>query len=498
VRTSKSLIRQSTICESDIAENDAAKSDIEARAATRYACTLLKGWGTRMVSALGLVGGLALLIWMTVRGVNILIAGPVAAALVALTSGIAWLPPLAAEGAPDFATSYMDGFVSFFKSWFFMFLLGAIFGEIMGASGAAASVAHWVIEKIGIKHAVLAVVAACAVLTYGGVSVFIVSFSVYALAVHLFREADLPRRFIPAALAFGSVTFTMTTAGSPEIQNLIPMEFLGTTAYAGWEVSFIVALFMAVTGHFWLNHMVKKAVANGEHFVGRETDDVSPDLGDMPAPLLCLLPLIAVLGVFLIFQYPQSMGPLSPMLPAQSLDKWALVAALGTGAVVALFVGRKKLPAMPEAFSRGATSAVVAITNTCAVVGFGAVAKLSPAFQQALEIVQDLPGSPLIGAAVAVTVIAGLTGSASGGQTIALPLIAPHYLDAGAQPDELHRVVSISSGALDSLPHNGYVVTTIRAVCGETHKAAYGAVGALTVIIPIVGTIMAVALFAIF
>ena len=451
-----------------------------------------------MLSAIGLIGGLALLIWMTVRGVNILIAGPVAAAIVALTSGIAWLPPLAAQGAPDFATSYMEGFVGFFKSWFFMFLLGAIFGEIMGASGAAASVAHWVIKKIGIKHAVLAVVAACAILTYGGVSVFIVSFSVYSLAVHLFREADLPRRFIPAALAFGSVTFTMTSAGSPEIQNLIPMEHLGTTAYAGWQVSIVVALFMALAGYYWLNRMVKKATANGEKFVGRESDDDVQDFGQLPAPLLCLLPLAAVLGVFLIFQYPQNMGLLSAILPEKSLDKWALVAALGSGAIVALIVGRKKLPAMPEAFSRGASSAVVAITNTCAVVGFGAVAKLSPAFQQALEIVQNLPGSPLIGAAIAVTVIAGLTGSASGGQSIALPLIAPHYIEAGAQADHLHRVVSISSGALDSLPHNGYVVTTIRAVCGETHKDAYGAVGALTVVVPVIGTIMAVILFTVF
>jgi len=451
-----------------------------------------------MISAIGLIGGLALLIYMTVKGVNILIAGPIAAAIVAATSGLAWLPPLAVEGAPDFATAYMDGFVSFFKSWFFMFLLGAIFGEIMGASGAAASVAHWVIEKIGIKHAVLAVVAACAILTYGGVSVFIVAFSVYSLAVHLFREANLPRRFIPAALAFGSVTFTMTTAGSPEIQNLIPMEFLGTTAYAGWEVSLVVAVFMAVSGHFWLNWMVKRAVANGETFVGRETDDTNTDYGNLPAPIICLLPLVAVLGIFLIFQYPQDMGPLSAILPQNSLDKWALVAALGSGAIVALAVGYRKLRAMPEAFSRGATSAVVAITNTCAVVGFGAVAKLSPAFQEALIMVQNIPGSPLIGAAVAVTVIAGLTGSASGGQTIALPLIAPHYMDVGAQPDELHRVVAISSGALDSLPHNGYVVTTIRAVCGETHKDAYGAVGALTVVIPVIGTIIAVALFTMF
>ncbi|WP_298022380.1 GntP family permease [uncultured Parasphingopyxis sp.] len=451
-----------------------------------------------MISAIGLIGALALLIWMTVRGVNILIAGPVAAAIVALTSGLAWLPPLAVEGAPHFATSYMAGFTGFFADWFFMFLLGAIFGEVMGASGAAASVAHWIVEKFGIRHAVLAVVAACAVLTYGGVSVFIVAFSVYPLAVSLYREANLPRRFIPAALCFGSVTFTMTSAGSPEIQNLIPMQYLGTTAYAGWQVSLVVAILMAVTGYIWLQWMVKRAVSRGESFHGREGDEVIEEGRVLPNPLLCLLPLVAVLGVFMIFQYPQQLGALSAILPEASLDKWALVAALGAGTIIALLVGWASRRAMPEAFSRGATGAVVAITNTCAVVGFGAVAALSPAFREALDIVQNLPGDPLIGAAIAVTVIAGLTGSASGGQSIALPLIAPHYLGAGADPGELHRTVAIASGALDSLPHNGYVVTTIRAICGETHKDAYGPVGALTVIVPGVGLVVALALFAIF
>lgn len=451
-----------------------------------------------MIAAIGLVGALALLIWMTVRGVNILIAGPVAAAIVAATSGVAWLPPLAAEGAPDFATSYMTGFTGFFADWFFMFLLGAIFGEVMSSSGAAASVAHWIVGRIGIRHAVLAVVAACAVLTYGGVSVFIVAFSVYSLAVHLFREANLPRRFIPGALAFGSVTFTMTSAGSPEIQNLIPMQYLGTTAYAGWQVSLVVALLMAALGYVWLQWMVNRAVARGEHFEGRESDDDAEGHARLPNPLLCLLPLVAVLGVFMIFQYPQRLGALSAILPPESLDKWALVVALGAGTLIALLIGWRDRLKMPGAFSRGATGAVVAITNTCAVVGFGAVATLSPAFQAALETVQNLPGDPLIGAAIAVTVIAGLTGSASGGQSIALPLIAPHYTAAGADPAELHRTVAIASGALDSLPHNGYVVTTIRAICGETHRDAYGAVGALTVVVPMVGLVVALALFAVF
>lgn len=451
-----------------------------------------------MMSAIGLIGGLALLIVLTVRGMNILIAAPLCAGLVALTSGLAWLPPLAEAGAPDFATSYMKGFTAFFADWFLMFLLGAIFGEVMSRTGAADSVAHWIVSTFGIKQAVLAVVAACAVLTYGGVSVFIVAFSVYPMALGLFRAADLPRRFIPATMAFGSVTFTMTSAGSPEIQNLIPMQYLGTKATAAWEVSLVVAILMAVAGHFWLKAMIGKAVARGEHFAARADDREEVELIGAPSALASLIPLLTVLGVFILTQYPGAWLGFGADMPENGLGKWGLVVALAAGVVAAVLIGLRNTQNIPAAFSIGAVSAVVAIVNTCAVVGFGAIAKLSPAFTAALEGLQALPGDPLIGAAIAVTVIAALTGSASGGQTIALPLIAPGYLEAGVNANEFHRVVAISSGALDSLPHNGYVVTTIRAICGETHKDAYGPLGALTVVIPLVGLLIALGLFIAF
>ena len=201
---------------------------------------------------IGLIGGLALLIFLTMKGVNILIAGPVSALFVALMSGMPLFSQLAAEGEANFVTSYMTGFTGFIMSWYLMFLLGAVFGKVMEDSGAADAVAKWFVEKLGMKFAVLAIVAACAILTYGGVSLFVVAFSVYPMAISLFKQADLPRRFIPATLALGSVTFTMTSAGSPEIQNWIPIEFLGTSPWAGWEVSMIVAVFMAVFGYWWL------------------------------------------------------------------------------------------------------------------------------------------------------------------------------------------------------------------------------------------------------
>ena len=434
-----------------------------------------------MLSMIGLLAGLALLIVLTMRGVELLIAAPLCALLVALTSGFALFPQLAPADAPSFTAAYMQGFTGFVTAWFFMFLLGSLFGKFMEASGAADSVARWIVERLGARHALAAVVLACAVLTYGGVSLFVVAFSVYPVALSLFRAADLPRRFLPGTIAFGSVTFTMTSAGSPEIQNWIPIKFLGTSPWAGWEVSIPVALFMALAGFAWLKWMVGRAVVAGERFEAR-VDDPQADERDLPSPVTSLLPLVAVLGLSFALH--------------DSLMESALIVALAGGLLTSLVVHRRFFGSLEQPIALGALGALVAIANTAAVVGFGGVARLTPGFQQAVEFITHLPGDPLIGAAIAVSVIAGLAGSASGGQAIALPILAPHYMAQGVSPDALHRIVAISSGGLDSLPHNGYVVTTLRAICKERYAAAYPAMAAMTVIVPVAGLALAVFLFS--
>jgi H+/gluconate symporter-like permease len=428
-----------------------------------------------MLSMIGLIGGLTLLIVLTLRGMNLFISAPLCAVLVALCSNVALF-----QGEVNFVSAYMNGFAGFVAAWFFMFLLGSLFGKFMEDTGAADSVAKFIIGKLGRKQAVLAVVMACAILTYGGVSVFVVAFSVYPMALALFKDADLPRRFIPAALAFGSVTFTMTSAGSPEIQNWIPIQYLGTSPYAAWEVSLFVAVLMALFGYWWLKKLITKAVNNGERFQVRHGD---PELLDrvLPSPISGLIPLLVVLTLSFIFH--------------DSLKQNALIVALSGGVVALAIINYKFFHDVGKAISEASTGALVAIGNTAAVVGFGSVAKITPAFNEAVAVMTSLPGNELVGAAVAVSVIAGLTGSASGGQAIALPLIGPHYIDAGVNPDQLHRIVAISSGALDSLPHNGYVVTTIRGICNESHKDAYWAVAAVTVVVPLLGLMAAIGLF---
>lgn len=428
-----------------------------------------------MLSMIGLIGGLVLLIILTLRGMNLFISAPLCAVVVALCSGVPLL-----TGDVNFVSAYMDGFASFVAAWFFMFLLGSMFGKFMEDTGAADSVARWIINKLGRKQAVLAVVLACAILTYGGVSVFVVAFSVYPMALSLFKDANLPRRFIPAALAFGSVTFTMTSAGSPEIQNWIPVKYLGTSPYAAWEVSLVVAVLMATFGYWWLRKIINRAVANGEQFEAREGDPILLER-KLPSPISGLIPLLVVLGLSFSFH--------------DTLQQNALIVALLGGVIAIAIINFKHFHKPQTAIHEATTGALVAIGNTAAVVGFGSIAKITPAFDTAVNAMTSLPGNELVGAAVAVSVIAGLTGSASGGQAIALPEVGPHYMAAGVNPEQLHRIVSISSGALDSLPHNGYVVTTIRAICNEKHSAAYWAVAAVTVVVPLMGLAVAIGLF---
>ena len=427
------------------------------------------------LEAFGLIASLLLLITLVMRGMNLLIAAPLCALLLAVISGMPLFPQLVEEGDPNFVGTYMDGFTDFVASWFLMFLLGAIFGKVMEDTRAAEAVSKYLMDKLGPRFTLASVVGACAILTYGGVSLFIVGFTVFPIALALWRMSDYPRRFIPATLAFGSVTFTMTSAGSPEIQNWIPIDHLGTSPLAGWEVSLIVAVVMIATGYYWLKWMVKRAVARGERFDEREGDPVLVDR-DTPNPYLSLIPLAVVLGLSLSLHH--------------HFGTSALIIALTGGVLTAYLLGRRFVKDIWETAGSGTTGALLAIANTAAVVGFGWIARDTEGFQAALSFMMEVGGetTPLVGAALSVLVIVGLTGSSSGGMNI---------IGQGVDPSALHRVAALSSGALDSLPHGGYTVTNIRIICGETHKAAYPAAFATTVAVPLLGAVVAVLLFSV-
>nr|WP_263326474.1 GntP family permease [Neobacillus sp. Marseille-Q6967] len=450
-----------------------------------------------MLGMVGLIASLIVLMYLTMRGINIIVAAILSAILVAVTGG------LNLENA--LAEHYMTGFTGYFKSWFLIFLLGAIFGKIMQETRAADSIANWVKNTLGPQRAVFAVVAAAAIMTYGGVSLFVVGFAVYPIAVSLFKAANLPHRFIPAALVFGSVSFTMTSPGSPEIQNLIPTEFFGTKPTAGGIIGVIMALIIMVVGGMILGRMVRKAVQNGETFslpnqlslasnesaaaVSEELEMQRPSEQvkgkENPNTVFAILPLVAVIVL---------LNTLSNFMSSTG----AALISLASGIFLACILMYKFLQEFWSALAKGSQDALVAVANTCAVVGFGSVAAQVAAFDTVVDSLVNLPGPPLMGLAVAVTLICGITGSASGGLGIALPILAPMYMAQGLNPGEMHRISALASGGLDSLPHNGYIVTTIRAICGETHKRAYWPVFVLSVIIPTIVLALAVVLYTIF
>jgi H+/gluconate symporter-like permease len=444
------------------------------------------------MSILLLMIGLAILILMTVRGISIVISAIVASAFVALTSGHGIIKAM--------SETYMQGFTGFFASWFLLFLLGAIFGKVMAETKAAESIASWVLKVLGPKGAVMSVVLACAIMTYGGVSLFVVGFSVYPLALSLFRNANLPRRFIPAALVFGSVTFTMFLPGTPEIQNIIPTTFFKTTPYSGLWIGLIVSALNFTLGSLFLNYSIKKAIKRGETFEDSPTDvqfsnakaetAASVEYGataakGLPHIILAILPIIIVIA---------SMVTYTQFLDATSSAIYSLL----SGIFVACVTMFKYLERFWGFLEKGANEAIIAACNTSAVVAFGKVAATTAGFEHLVNAALHIPGPPLLSLAICINIIAGLTGSASGGLGIALPILAPIYLKMGIDPGALHRVSVMSSDGLASLPHNGYVVTTIRNICNDTFKRAYFPVAMVAVILTMFATLVAVILFSIF
>ncbi|MFD1362457.1 GntP family permease [Lentibacillus salinarum] len=444
-----------------------------------------------MVGLIGLIVSLGLLIYLTMKGINIIIAAIICSILVAITGGLNLQTALMDD--------YMNGFTDYFASWFLVFLLGAIFGKFMQDTKSAESIAQWIKDTLGTKRAVFAVVAAAAIMTYGGVSLFVVGFAVYPIAVSLFRAANLPHRFIPAALVFGSISFTMTAPGSPEIQNIIPTEHFGTTPTAGGFIGVISALIIMVSGGLWLGRMVKKASQNGEEFSlpytpsdtetaaaleERSNDDVTANK-TLPNVIVSFIPLVMVIVLLNILS--QFINPTA-----------ALLLALTIGIFLACTTMSGFLKKFWEPMATGTQNALVALANTCAVVGFGSVAAQVSAFESMVDSLVSMPGPPLLGLAIGVTLVCGITGSASGGLGIALPILAPIYLSQGVDPGSMHRVSALGSGGIDSLPHNGYVVTTVRVICGESHKRAYKPILFVSVIVPTIVMLLAVLMYSIF
>lgn len=456
---------------------------------------------------MGLVGiliGLGLLVLFAFRGWSVLLLAPFAALVAALLGG----EPLLA----NLTQVFMVSAAGFLAQFFPIFLLGAVFGKLMDDSGAVTAVAGFVAQRLGKRRAVPAVVLAGALVTYGGVSLFVAFFIIAPMAQSLFRAAAIPRRLIPGTIVLGTSTFTMSALpGTPSIQNAIPMPFFGTTPFAAPGLGIVASLIMLGIGLWWLERAAAKARRAGEGFgdemygacehaaddelvrehasTAREFDPAEIRHGlrsDLPTPMLsATLPLVVVVVVNLMMSLlvlprldvsylaEQRFGGASLAAVA---GVWSVSIALAAAIAVVIVLNRSRLPSLRQTMDAGANASALPVLSVGSLVGFGGVVAALPAFEPVRDWVLTIEGGPLVSLAFATNILAALTGSASGGLTIALDALGETYVSIAAQTGTdlslLHRVAVIGSGTLDILPHNGAVVSLL-AICGLSHRDSY-------------------------
>lgn len=396
--------------------------------------------------------------------------------------------------------------------FFPIFLLGALFGQLMADSGAATSIANGIMNKLGAKHAVLVVILVCGLLTYGGVSLFVVAFAIYPISKVLFRQADIPKRLIPASIALGSFTFTMTALpGTPAIQNAIPIPYYGTNAFAAPGLGLIGGAMMFALGWWWLQSRANKAKAAGEGYGDHDETKEGGDVQQTDMPFwLALLPLVLVIGVNALLTYAVfpsvDFGFLAEKFPdlkvKGALGLWAIIISLVIACAVLAALNLGRLKNLQGTVNRGVYGSMLPIFNTASEVGYGAVIASLAGFVLIRDAVLGIaPGNPLISEAVAMTALAGITGSSSGGLSIALQTLGADYLAmaqaAGISPELMHRVAVMAAGGFDTLPHCGAVITLLS-ICHLNHKQSYMNVAAVTIAVPLVATVSVIVLGTVF
>ena len=456
-----------------------------------------------MLGILVIAAALAGLMFLAYRGLSLLLLAP----------GMAILAVLLAEGGPVLASYtqvFMQATGGFVIQYFPLFLLGAVFGKLMEASGSARVLADGIIRGLGARRAILAVVLSCAVMTYGGVSLFVVAFAVWPIAAALFREADLPKALIPATIALGAFTFTMTALpGTPAIQNAIPMPYFGTTPFAAPGLGVITGALMLGLGWGWLEY---RARALGPGYGGEAERTAKEGAGGSPSLGVAAIPLALVLVLNLVFTFL-----IIPLMDTEYLSLpeygatdvgsvrgvWSIIAALTLSSFALVALNWRRLADdMAGTLEHGAQDSLKPIFNTASLVGFGAVIASLSSFGVIRDWVVTVGGeNPLISLAIGTSLLAGMTGSASGGMSIALSTLGETYMQmgeaAGISPELLHRVTAVATGGLDALPHNGAVITLLT-ICGLTHRQAYSDIAVVAVLIPIFALVMLVTLGTLF
>ncbi|MGO1369732.1 GntP family permease [Senegalia sp. (in: firmicutes)] len=440
-----------------------------------------------MLGVISIILTLVALMYFAYRGVTVLVLAPLLAMTAALVSGE--IPALYA-----LSEVFMPAAAGYIKDYFPVFLAGAIFGKLMGVSGAAIAIAEMISEKLGPKRAIFAIVFSTALLTYGGVSLFVVVFAMYPIGATLLRRADIPKKLLPAAIALGAFTFTMTAMpGSPQYINTMPTVYFGTTTFAAPVLGIIASLIMFFGGVYYLNNRASKYQALGEGYGDHPEENFKDMGGNVPGFWLSLAPILIVFilnfGLTKFYFTRASVISKYNDLGIDVNGTWPVVIGLAVAIVFIIISMRKYLTNTNKIVFDGAVGGLLPIFNTASEVGYGGVIKSLAAFTTVKLAVVALAIPSVFKVAISTTLLAGIVGSSSGGTAIALEVLSEEFLAMNINPEAIHRIMLVAAGGLDTFPHCGAVITLL-AVTHMDHKRSYKHIAMVTMGIPLIAVVV--------
>lgn len=420
-----------------------------------------------MIQFIGVLLSLVVLIILVYKRVDLIPASVISIVILVITNQLSYMDIMMNE--------YAVSLGNFIANYFMIFVTNALFGKIMEETLLAADLSKLIGKYFGDKNAVYGAMLATALLAYGGISVFVIVFTVYPIFLVTFQKADLPRRFIPAAIMGSSSTFALgMVPGNAQINNIIPTQYIETTATSGFLIGVVTTILTIILLVLYFEYNFSKARKNGEHFemdedTWQRINNFNKDSG--LNPWFSVFPLILVLILINYFGYSLSVSVLA-------------------GAALATVIGWKNIPDKKFSINESFRIVTPAMVTTAASVAFGGAVFASPGAQVILEKIVAMPFNSTISLSVASTFAGMLTGSGGGGVDVAMDLFSQEYLALGVHPEVMHRVVAIATAGFSCLPHNGMVLTIIE-TSEQSVRESYKYIFVTNVLISVVALIAA-------
>lgn len=405
------------------------------------------------LAVLGIILAVFSIIYFALRGLNIAIAAPVAALIIILTNRMDIFPYLLGENH-----SFMAGLATFIVENFALFLLGAVLGGLMDKSKATVTISDFVLRLTGTENpyrVLLGIVFITAFLSYGGISSFIIVFTLFPMVRPIFKMLDINWELVYIPFYLGGCTFVGSMLpGSPAVKNYIPTRALGTTLTAGADLGLLAFGVTLIFGLSYMAFALRRSLKRGETFYsyldkgGKEFDaaDKEEDAKEVFKPSIwrAVTPILTLLAILLIFRRVE----------------YIILIGLSVSILLASLLFNKYIPSPLDSLNRSAGNAIGSVFGIACSIGFGTVLIAAPAFSILQKLIMSLPGSPLLSLAVLTSSLSGMMGTGIGPVGIVSNNFVQPYLEMGYHPEVLHRVITIAAGLFSCMPHTGMVIST--------------------------------------